>query len=178
MERRGPSPVVTIAGSVRRIRADETFFAFRYPDAFQQLIDLLARASVEYLVAQAKRGVEAVQIFDSWCGLLPWTKFDWWCVQPVKWMVSELRARCPDLKIIVLPKPDCHFRNRRRCCRRPVRRSKSVRTCHGIFRRWSLRWTEASNGLVNSETCSCSRRWEFLRPDCMSKAIARLFGDI
>ncbi|MFO1117589.1 MAG: uroporphyrinogen decarboxylase [Beijerinckiaceae bacterium] len=93
-----------IAGSGSKDLALTRLFAFRYPDAFQQLIDLLARASVEYLVAQAKCGVEAVQIFDSWCGLLPVDEFDRWCVQPVKWMVSELRARCPDLKIIVFPR--------------------------------------------------------------------------
>lgn len=93
-----------IAGSGSKDLSATRLFAFRYPEAFQRLIDLLARASVDYLAAQAKCGVEAVQIFDSWCGLLPSDEFDRWCVQPVKWMVDELRNRCPDLKTIVFPR--------------------------------------------------------------------------
>lgn len=93
-----------IAGSGSRDLAQTRLFAFRHPEAFQRLIDVLARGSVEYLVQQAKCGVEAVQIFDSWCGILPVDEFDRWCVRPLRWMVNELRARCPDLKIMAFPR--------------------------------------------------------------------------
>ena len=50
-------------------------FAYRYPQAFAELIDLLVNASAEYLVRQFEAGVDAVQIFDTWAGVLPANEF-------------------------------------------------------------------------------------------------------
>jgi uroporphyrinogen decarboxylase len=79
-------------------------FAYRHPEAFQQLIDKLVEASIAYLSAQAKAGVEAVQIFDSWAGLLPGREFEKWCVRPVIAIIKALRALHPHLKIIAFPR--------------------------------------------------------------------------
>jgi uroporphyrinogen decarboxylase len=78
--------------------------AFRDPDHFSRLIDLLADVSVEYLGGQIAAGAEAVQIFDSWAGVLPDDQFERWAVQPVGRMISALRSRHPDVPIIGFPR--------------------------------------------------------------------------
>lgn len=93
-----------VAGEGSRDLAAVRLFAFRHPEAFQDLIHALTDASIRYLVTQAKAGVEAVQIFDSWSGLLPSDEFNRWCVQPAKRMVAALRQEAPDLRIIAFPR--------------------------------------------------------------------------
>ncbi|MCB1545470.1 MAG: uroporphyrinogen decarboxylase [Rhodoblastus sp.] len=93
-----------IAGAGSKDLAAVRTFAFRHPNAFAGLIETLVAASVEYLVAQARAGVEVVQIFDSWAGLLPVDQFVAWCVEPTARIVRELRAQAPGLKIICFPR--------------------------------------------------------------------------
>lgn len=93
-----------IAGAGSRDLAAVRLFAYRHPEAFKRLIDVLVAASIDYLVAQAQAGVEVVQIFDSWAGLLPPDQFEAWCVEPTVRLVEALRARIPGLKIICFPR--------------------------------------------------------------------------
>ena len=79
-------------------------FAYRYPQAFAELIDLLVNASTEYLVQQFKAGVDAVQIFDTWAGILPTSEFQRWCIEPTARIVAAVRARIPGAKIIGFPR--------------------------------------------------------------------------
>ncbi len=90
-------------GSSRDFAAVKSW-ALSDPDGFQQLIDLLVDASVEYLIGQIDHGVEAVQIFDSWAGVLPESEFQRWCVAPARAMVEALRASCPTVPIIGFPR--------------------------------------------------------------------------
>jgi uroporphyrinogen decarboxylase len=43
---------------------------YGHPDAWHRLCDLFARVVGDYLVAQIEAGVDAVQVFDSWVGVL------------------------------------------------------------------------------------------------------------
>jgi uroporphyrinogen decarboxylase len=79
-------------------------FAYRYPQAFAQLIDLLVKASAEYLVRQFEAGVDAVQIFDTWAGILPTAEFQRWCIEPTARMVAAVRQRVPTARIIGFPR--------------------------------------------------------------------------
>jgi uroporphyrinogen decarboxylase len=45
-------------------------FMYREPEAFDRLLDMLARMAGDYLAAQVRAGVAAVQLFDSWAGAL------------------------------------------------------------------------------------------------------------
>ena len=45
-------------------------FAHQCPAALDALLAHLSRAMAHYLIAQAKAGADAVQVFDSWAGLL------------------------------------------------------------------------------------------------------------
>ena len=93
-----------IAGEGTRDLTTVRLFAFRHPDAFRQLIDLLVEGSIDYLLAQARAGVEVVQIFDSWAGLLPSDQFSAWCIEPVAKIVEALRERAPNLRVISFPR--------------------------------------------------------------------------
>jgi uroporphyrinogen decarboxylase len=79
-------------------------FAYRDPEGFARLIDRLVAASVDYLAGQFAAGVDAVQIFDTWAGILPPEQFHRWCLEPVQRIVVELRRRLPDARIIGFPR--------------------------------------------------------------------------
>ena len=71
-----------IAGRGTLDQAPARLFAYRQPDLFARLIERLVDASAEYLRRQFAAGAEAVQIFDSWAGVLPPAEFERWCVSP------------------------------------------------------------------------------------------------
>lgn len=79
-------------------------FAYRHPDAFATLIDLLVDASATYLIRQLQAGVDAVQIFDTWAGILPPDGFDSYCVEPCARIVAKVRKEIPAAKIIGFPR--------------------------------------------------------------------------
>jgi uroporphyrinogen decarboxylase len=79
-------------------------WAYRDPPAFQALIDLIAEATVRYLASQVRAGAEAVQLFDTWAGLLSASQFRQFCVLPTQKIVRALKAEFPSLPIIGFPK--------------------------------------------------------------------------
>jgi uroporphyrinogen decarboxylase len=79
-------------------------FAYRHPQAFAELIEVLVKASAEYLVRQFEAGVDAVQIFDSWAGILPAGEFRRWCIEPMVRIATNVRQRVPGAKIIGFPR--------------------------------------------------------------------------
>jgi uroporphyrinogen decarboxylase len=93
-----------IAGRGTPDQAPARIFAYREPEIFAQLIDRLLQASVEYLVRQFQAGVEVVQLFDTWAGVLAPEEFERWCVQPAKKIVAQVRHQVPDAKIIGFPR--------------------------------------------------------------------------
>ena len=93
-----------IAGKGTPDQAPARLFAYRHPEAFDALLALLAQWSADYLIRQLQAGADAVQIFDSWSGVLDESMFERACVQPVRRMVERVRSACPDAKIIGFPK--------------------------------------------------------------------------
>jgi uroporphyrinogen decarboxylase len=79
-------------------------FAYRFPNEFSGLIDILVEASASYLIRQFMAGVDAVQIFDTWAGNLPAGEFQQWCVQPCARIVAAVRKEIPGAKIIGFPR--------------------------------------------------------------------------
>jgi uroporphyrinogen decarboxylase len=94
----------TIAGRGTPDQAPARMFAYREPEAFAQLIDILVDVSSRHLVDQIKAGAEAVQIFDTWAGVLPPAEFQRWCVEPVRSIVDNVRREIADAKIIGFPR--------------------------------------------------------------------------
>ena len=93
-----------IAGVGTTDQAPARLFAYRFPEAFAALIDVLVEASASYLIRQFAAGVEAVQIFDTWAGILPAGEFERWCVKPCARIVERVRKEIPDAKIIGFPR--------------------------------------------------------------------------
>jgi uroporphyrinogen decarboxylase len=93
-----------IAGEGTSDQAPARLFAYREPALFAQLIELLVQSSIEYLAGQIAAGVDAVQLFDTWAGVLPPEEFLRWCVAPAAKIVAGLRARVPGARIIGFPR--------------------------------------------------------------------------
>lgn len=93
-----------IAGKGTPDQAPARLFAYRHAEAFDALLALLADWSADYLIRQLDAGADAVQIFDSWSGVLDEAMFKRACVDPVKRMVDKVRSVHKDAKIIGFPK--------------------------------------------------------------------------
>jgi uroporphyrinogen decarboxylase len=98
-----------IAGHGTPDQAPARLFGYRHPDAMDRLLGKLAEVSAEYLIRQIEAGADAVQIFDSWAGVLDGECFQRYCVQPVAEMVARVRRRFPDVPIIGFPRGAAGF---------------------------------------------------------------------
>ena len=79
-------------------------FAFSNPLEFDRLIDALITATSRYLIGQIKNGVDTVQIFDSWAGLLPEPYFKRWVTEPAKRIVANINKAYPEFPVIGFPR--------------------------------------------------------------------------
>lgn len=93
-----------IAGCGTADQLPARLFAYRHPEAFTHLIDLLVEASAHYLIRQFEAGVDAVQVFDTWAGILPPDEFGKWCIEPTGRIVAAVRERIPEARIIGFPR--------------------------------------------------------------------------
>ncbi len=89
-----------IAGHGTPDQAPARLFAYRNRQAFAALIDKLVEASIAYLSRQIEAGVEVVQIFDSWAGVLPAAEFQSWVVAPVRAIIAGLKQKHPETPVI------------------------------------------------------------------------------
>jgi uroporphyrinogen decarboxylase len=79
-------------------------WAYRDPQGFAALLDILGACVAHLLIGQLRAGADAVQIFDSWAGGVPPELFDAVVIQPAKKIVAEVRAAVPDARIIGFPR--------------------------------------------------------------------------
>ena len=93
-----------IEGGSTRDFARTKAWAYGDSESFQRLITLLVDATVDYLSAQVEAGAEALQIFDSWAGILPADALRRWSLAPIKEIISRVRSRHPAVPIIVFPR--------------------------------------------------------------------------
>lgn len=85
-------------------QAEARLWAYRDPDGFEALIDILVAASIDYLDRQVKAGADCLQIFDTWAGSLPDDEFDRWVVAPTRAIREALKERHPDVPVIGFPR--------------------------------------------------------------------------
>jgi uroporphyrinogen decarboxylase len=93
-----------VAGCGTPDQAPARLFAYRFPELFQELIDRLVEGSIAYLGQQIDAGVDAVQIFDTWAGVLPPAEFERWCRQPVARLIAGLRKTARRAPVIAFPR--------------------------------------------------------------------------
>lgn len=93
-----------IAGHGTPDQAPARLFAYKETKRFLKLLDYIADVSADYLIRQIDAGADAVQIFDSWAGVLGEVEFDLFAVKPVRRMVDRIRAARPGAKVIAFAK--------------------------------------------------------------------------
>jgi len=65
------------------------------PDAFRQIIERVTVVTIGYLKSQVDAGVHALQLFDTWAGLLSWEDFQIWILPFVSRIIAELKTYGP-----------------------------------------------------------------------------------
>jgi len=85
-------------------QAATRLLAYEQEEVFQSLIDLLVKATSEYLIQQIRQGAEVIQLFDSWAGNLPDDQFRKWAIEPARKIIETIRQLYPDVPIIGFPK--------------------------------------------------------------------------
>ena len=93
-----------VAGQGTPDQAPARMMAYRHPEAFAEIIDVLVENSIQYLLGQLKAGADVLQIFDTWAGVLPPREFQRWSIEPAQRIVAGVRAQVPDAKIIGFPR--------------------------------------------------------------------------
>lgn len=68
---------------------------YQEPELFSSLMDVLTAAVTGYLQLQVDAGVHAIQIFDSWAGVLSPADFDRFALPYVKRIVSAFSGKIP-----------------------------------------------------------------------------------
>jgi uroporphyrinogen decarboxylase len=86
-------------------RAKAKAIALAEPERVEALVDLLAEATIPYLVMQAKAGAQALQIFESWAESLPEPAlFARLVIRPHARIVQGLREAGVDVPVIGFPR--------------------------------------------------------------------------
>ena len=93
-----------IAGHGTPDQAPARQFGYRDRVGLDTLIDVLVDASAAYLVRQLQAGADAVQIFDTWAGVLPTDEFQRWCIAPTRRIADKVRREVPGAKLIGFPR--------------------------------------------------------------------------
>ena len=89
-------------GSKEFLRAKR--WALGMPERFAELIGILEDATVDYLCAQIEAGAEAVQLFDSWAGVLAEAELERWSLAPLRRIVERVKGRHPEVPVILFPR--------------------------------------------------------------------------
>lgn len=68
---------------------------FEDPDTFAELLDILAEHTISYLNAQIEAGVDVIQLFDSWAGMLAPHHFEACSLRVMHKIMKGLKKPCP-----------------------------------------------------------------------------------
>jgi uroporphyrinogen decarboxylase len=79
-------------------------WAYRDPEGFGYLLDILGECVAFHLIRQIDAGADAVQIFDSWASGLPVALYERVVINPTKKIVAAVRSARPGAKIIGFPR--------------------------------------------------------------------------
>jgi uroporphyrinogen decarboxylase len=74
------------------------------PVILHRLLELLALNLIDFIKQQIKAGVDAIQIFDSWAGLLSKEAYNEFSLQYLKKIVLSIKSQYPHIPIIIFAK--------------------------------------------------------------------------
>ncbi|MBN9412573.1 MAG: uroporphyrinogen decarboxylase [Candidatus Paracaedimonas acanthamoebae] len=79
-------------------------FAFRHPQAFQDLLKIITEATIVYLIRQVEAGAQVLQLFESWGEAVPDRLVNQAIYQPTQAIVKALKTAFPHVPIIGFPR--------------------------------------------------------------------------
>ena len=79
-------------------------FLIENNEEFEEIVELLTTATIEYLLMQIKSGADVIKIFDSWAGALNADMVLRYSLNPIKKIVSEIKQQYPNIPFIVFPR--------------------------------------------------------------------------
>jgi uroporphyrinogen decarboxylase len=93
-----------IQGKSSRDFADARSFAYKEEKLFFILMEKLTEAVAQHAMNQIEAGANAIQLFDSWSGVLSEKEFDAYVIQPTKKIVAIIKGKYPSVPIIGFPR--------------------------------------------------------------------------
>jgi len=84
-----------IEGKTSRDLRKTKQWMMRDPTSFHALLERLAEDSIVYLEMQIEAGVDAVQIFDSWAGVLGYAQFQEFSLSYLEKIVTRIKSKVP-----------------------------------------------------------------------------------
>jgi uroporphyrinogen decarboxylase len=79
-------------------------WATRSDGCFDEIIAKLVEATARHLSAEIAAGVEAVQLFDTWAGIVPESAFERLVIKPTRQIVERLHRDHPNVPVIGFPR--------------------------------------------------------------------------
>ena len=79
-------------------------WAWQYPREIDALLNNLIESTVSFLELQARAGVDALMLFDSWANAVPAAQRQWLVIEPTRKIVDGLREKGHKQPVIGFPK--------------------------------------------------------------------------
>jgi uroporphyrinogen decarboxylase len=80
-----------IEGGSSKVFWETKKMMFTAPELFHGLMEKITQCTISYLLAQARAGAQALQLFDSWAGILAPTDFQEYALPYVERIIGELQ---------------------------------------------------------------------------------------
>ena len=80
-----------IEGGSSKVFWETKKMMFAAPELFHGLMEKITQTTIDYLLAQARAGAQALQLFDSWAGILAACDFNEFVLPYVKRIIAELQ---------------------------------------------------------------------------------------
>lgn len=93
-----------VEGGGSRDFANAKAWAYRDPDGFQALLDVVIEATIVHLLGQIDAGARVVKLFDSWGGAWHGEHVVRWVEEPIRQVVQAIREARPHVPVIVFPR--------------------------------------------------------------------------
>jgi uroporphyrinogen decarboxylase len=90
----------------RSSREFDKVFQLMYltPKLLQDLLELLADVVADYLIEQARAGIQALMIFDTWGGILPALQYQKYNLASFQNIISKVKKVYPHIPIVIFGK--------------------------------------------------------------------------